>query len=54
MVLPEATNRQFAHAVPHLPGDEGRRISVTIRAFVAANDADAQTALPKPAQEGDR
>lgn len=54
VVLPEATNRQFAHAVPHLPGDEGRRISVTIRAFVAANDADAQTALPKPAQEGDR
>lgn len=54
VVLPEATNRKFAHAVPHLPGDEGRRISVTIRAFVAANEADAQTALPKPSQEGDR
>lgn len=54
VVLPDATNRKFAHAVPHLPGDEGRRISVTIRAFVAANEADAQTALPKPAQEGDR
>lgn len=34
VVLPEVTNRKFAHSVPHLPGDEGRRISVTIRAFV--------------------
>lgn len=34
VVLPEVTNRKFAHAVPHLPGDDGRRISVTIRAFV--------------------
>ncbi len=33
VVLPEVTNRKFAHSVPHLVGDEGRRISVTIRAF---------------------
>jgi alkylated DNA repair dioxygenase AlkB len=35
VVIPDATNRRFAHSVPHLPGDEGRRISVTLRGFVA-------------------
>ena len=33
VVIPDATNRRCAHAVPHLPGDVGRRISITLRSF---------------------
>ena len=33
IVIPDATNKRFAHAVPHLPEDSGRRISVTLRGF---------------------
>lgn len=33
VIVPDATNRRFAHAVPHLADDRGRRISVTVRAF---------------------
>ena len=35
VVIPDATNRRFGHSVPHLPGDTGRRISVTLRSFTA-------------------
>ncbi len=35
VVIPDATNRHFGHSVPHLPGDIGRRISVTLRSFTA-------------------
>lgn len=38
MVLPFETNRFWTHEVPHLTGDEGRRVSLTVRAFV--DDAD--------------
>ena len=33
VVVPQEVNARFAHAVPHLEGDEGRRISITIRCF---------------------
>jgi len=33
IVVPDATNRRFAHAVPHRAHDLGRRISVTLRGF---------------------
>jgi alkylated DNA repair dioxygenase AlkB len=33
IVIPDETNRRFAHSVPHLPEDQGRRISVTLRGF---------------------
>lgn len=33
IVIPWETNRRYTHAVPHFARDEGRRISVTIRAF---------------------
>jgi alkylated DNA repair dioxygenase AlkB len=33
VVIPDATNKRFGHAVPHLDGDSGRRISVTLRSF---------------------
>jgi alkylated DNA repair dioxygenase AlkB len=33
IVIPDETNKRFAHAVPHLPGDRGRRISITLRGF---------------------
>lgn len=33
ILIPDETNKRFAHSVPHLPGDEGRRISITLRAF---------------------
>ncbi len=33
IVIPWATNRRYTHAVPHFARNEGRRISVTIRAF---------------------
>ena len=33
IVIPDETNRRFAHAVPHREGDTGRRVSVTLRGF---------------------
>ena len=33
ITIPFATNRAWTHEVPHFAKDEGRRISVTIRAF---------------------
>lgn len=33
LVIPDETNRRHAHSVPHLAGDVGRRISVTLRGF---------------------
>ena len=33
IVIPDETNRRFAHAVPHREGDAGRRVSVTLRGF---------------------
>lgn len=34
VVLPYETNRSWTHEVPHFAGDVGRRISLTIRAFM--------------------
>lgn len=33
IVIPDSTNRRHGHSVPHLQGDVGRRISVTLRGF---------------------
>jgi len=33
IVIPDATNDRHAHSVPHLEGDTGRRVSITLRGF---------------------
>jgi len=35
IVIPQATNLVWTHEVPHRAADRGRRISITLRGFVA-------------------
>jgi alkylated DNA repair dioxygenase AlkB len=47
VVIPDATNDRHAHSVPHLDGDSGRRISITLRGF--SDDPALQKSRPTSA-----